>query len=236
MTNKEETRREFNEEFDSQPSLYHKYNYSLVKKYIKNKRVLDVGCWSGQLVSLEIKSAARVVGIDPGAQAINYAKKTIPKAKFIVGRAQKLPFKKNSFDAVTFCDVIEHLPAGSELLALQEIYRVLKPNGIMLVATPNNHPLSILFDPAYFLVGHRHYSAGNLAGMIRKSGFKVRSIYKKGGIARLISINVDTIFKHIFKKKFKYPSWLNKMLEEELHAEGVAGIYILSQKTQASDQ
>jgi len=62
-----------------------------------------------------------------------------------------LPFENNSFKQVYFCDVIEHLSPTKMIFALQEIHRVLKPGGKLILSTPNLNRLSGLFR---FLAGH----------------------------------------------------------------------------------
>lgn len=84
---------------------------------------------------------------------IDYARKKIPKASFFVGSVNNLPFEDNSFDVVIFLAVLEHIPKDTEPQALAEIHRVLKPNGLLILETPNKHLFSFLLDPAYFLLG-----------------------------------------------------------------------------------
>src|SRR5205823_2016517 len=49
---------------------------------------------------------------------------------------EAIPYEDGSFDAIVFSEVIEHL-AGSPLPALQEMTRVLRPGGKLIVTTPN---------------------------------------------------------------------------------------------------
>ncbi len=62
-----------------------------------------------------------------------------------------LPFLTDSFQQVYFCDVIEHLPLPVIELTLEEIRRILKPDGLLILSTPNLNRLSNLFR---FLSGH----------------------------------------------------------------------------------
>lgn len=99
--------------------------------------------------------------------------------------AQELPFGDGEFDAVAYCEVLEHLyrdPAAS----LTGIHRVLKSGGMLLLTTPN--PASApnvwrllrrqsIYDP---ISGHgiygrhqREYSARELADLLQRSGFSV---------------------------------------------------------------
>jgi len=98
----------------------------------------------------------------------------------VVGSVLSLPFQEESFPACTFTDVIEHLPVGSEQRALSEIYRVLKPGGWVLITTPNSAMGLTFTDPFWWLRGHRHYSRGQLVGLLRGVGFVVDGAWTTG--------------------------------------------------------
>src|SRR3989344_3079864 len=150
-------RRTINPSTDIEPAETHIFNASLAKRYIQKKKVLDIGCWTGQLEKLINQEAKELVGLEPDKDAVMVAKKAVSGVSFFVGTAEKLPFKNRSFDTVIFFDVIEHIPAQTELKCLKEIYRVLKPKGILILSTGYKHPIGVLFDPAFWAFGHRHY-------------------------------------------------------------------------------
>jgi len=216
--------------FDKVPSIHHRFNYEISKKYIKNKKILDIGCWTGQFIQLAQKQTRNVYGIDPNKEATQYAQKTYPSARFYNGSVEKLPFKKNTFDVVTFLEVIEHIPKRNETKALKEIARVLKKDGLLVISTPYNNPLSILLDPAFFLMGHRHYSQKQMTTLMKSNGFQIVNVYKTGGIGRLITSNIEMIYKHIFKKSFVPPKILINQIENEYKNGGFAEIHLIAQK------
>ncbi|MBU1499651.1 class I SAM-dependent methyltransferase, partial [Patescibacteria group bacterium] len=106
---------------------------SLIPK--SRRRVLDIGCGDGALLSL-IKNAA-LYGIDLDQASLDYAAAKV-KAKFIQGSAEKLPFESNFFDVVLATEIIEHLSQPELMLA--EIQRVLKPDGSLILTTPIKQP------------------------------------------------------------------------------------------------
>lgn len=70
------------------------------------------------------------------------------------GRIEKIPFKKRSFDVVVLTEILEHLPNPG--IALQEVSRVLKKDGIVVVSVPNNDLKRKIYSlmiriPKYFL-------------------------------------------------------------------------------------
>ena len=220
--------RQVNPTFDV-PSLTHAFFFKTSLPYITNKKVLDIGCWSGMFESMAIDKVKHITGIDPSKKAITMAKKQNPKATFFVGKAEKLNFRNNTFDAVIFCEVIEHIPKGHEDRVIKEISRVLKPGGHVVLTTPHNHPISILLDPAFFLISHRHYSVNYLKKLITNNGFKIKHQSLFGGIFYLINANLELIFKHLFNTRFVPPKFLEKLILSE-YKNGFAGNVIIARK------
>lgn len=215
--------------YDVKPSFHHQFNANLLKPYLsQDEGLLDIGCWTGQLIAL-LKNNCRIVGIDISEKPLKTARQLYPGAKFIKASVLNLPFPNGSFSTVAFNDVIEHLPAGSEEKALKEIKRVLKPQGKVLLTTMLDHPLSKLFDPAWVL-GHRHYSEKYLTDLLGNSGFRVMRIYKTGGFTRALSYLVELAYKHILGKKFLPPRKLEELIQKEyISGKGFYEIHIFAQ-------
>lgn len=226
----ESKRRRVNFAFDKITPAQQKAYYSFSKKYIKNKTILDVGCWTGRYTSFASKYAKKAVGVDPSHEAINDARREIPQASFLVGAVNHLPFKDKSFDAVIFLAVLEHIPEGTESQALIEIHRVLKQNGYLILETPNKHPLSILLDPAYFLIGHRHYSRTYLCDLLRRVGFTIMEFYNRGGTLYQITAILELIAKHILRRPLLFSNWIEKRIQISYSKRGYAAIRIIAKK------
>jgi len=108
--------------------------------------LLDVGCglchWS-RLISQFLPTGAQISGLDADPKWGSEKQDIIDKFKargmdfqVFQGDAYALPFADNSFDAVTCQTLLIHL--ANPLKALQEMYRVVKPGGIIICAEPNN--------------------------------------------------------------------------------------------------
>ena len=97
----------------------------------RSKRVLDIGCGDGVLLSLI--GGGRLYGVDLDQTSLDYAATRV-KAKLVKAAAENLPFKANFFDLVIATEIIEHL-AKPELM-LAEIKRVLKLGGRVILTTP----------------------------------------------------------------------------------------------------
>lgn len=224
-------KRKVNHYFDIFPSIQHQYNLDISKNLIKDKVILDLGCWSGQYTKLAVKFAKKTFGMDPSKQSIVFARKKITSAQFKVGSVLKIPFKENFFDFIIFSEVVEHIPSGTEKKAISEIKRVLKPNGYLLISTPSNHLLSVLLDPAFFLIKHRHYSRETLLSFL-KNDFQIEKVFYTRGIFSLIISNIELLFKYLFNKKPTIPNWLYKKLKDEYYKGGFASIYVLAKLKQ----
>lgn len=224
----ESTRRKVDIDSDSEPTYHHKYNLTFSLPYIKNKKVLDIGCWTGQFEKLALQKAKTITGIDPGIEAIKIAKIMVSKANFKVANALKVPFNKNCFDTVALLDVIEHIPLNTEKVCLKEIKRVLKPNGYLILSTPSSHPLSIILDPAFFIIGHRHYSEEKLRSLLTKAGFKIVKVNYTGGVFTMFSGIVGSFYKHLLKKKFIIPGWWKEKINDEYTYKGFTEIHIVA--------
>jgi 2-polyprenyl-6-hydroxyphenyl methylase / 3-demethylubiquinone-9 3-methyltransferase len=100
---------------------------------------LDVGCGGGYLPQELTNLFDQVTGVDASlgsvAAAHTHALISGHKIAYRVSRAESLPFADATFDAVTCCDVLEHVDDLDRLLA--EVARVLKPGGIFVYDTIN---------------------------------------------------------------------------------------------------
>ena len=136
------------------------WEYGMLLNYFKkkNKKILDIGSGGSLLPDFLASSGAKVTSIDiekPMEKRPVFAKgydeakeKKLAKVEFVVGDMTKLPFKKNSFDAVICISAIEHLDTKMEggfyskkeywnrtIRALREMARVTKKNGLFYLTT-----------------------------------------------------------------------------------------------------
>lgn len=140
-------------------------------------RLLDIGCSSGALLRSAMTHGFDAEGVEPAAQAAEFAKGT--GLKVFQGYLEEARFPASSFDAVTLMEVIEHLPDPSALL--REVWRVLKPNGVLVVGTGNAASWTVRLVGArwgYFQVaghgGHiSFFNPTSLGVLAQRCGFRV---------------------------------------------------------------
>ncbi len=154
-------------------------------------RVLDAGCGEGVLVD-EYHAKLRIEGLDA-----HYA-----SARVRQGVLTALPYANGEFDRAMCLDVLEHLPFDEQPVALQELYRVLKPGGELLVSVPN---LAHLQSRVQFLLrGRLIRTASELkhpgdrpgheyAAMATRAGFQ---LVTRGGIFPTVPVLTRIIRKH----------------------------------------
>jgi len=209
-----------------EPGIEQRFNFDFSKKYIENKHILDVGCWTGMFELLAYEHVSKLTAVDVEPKALEILKKNIPQVECYEAFSHKLPFPDKTFDVVTFWAVIEHIPVGYELASILEMKRVLKSGGYLFLTTMNKSIFSDILDPAYWLVGHRHYKKENLTKMLLDAGFKVENVKLHGSF--LSSFNVISFYmsKYIFKNKLPKIKFLEKKLVKNYYDPGFFEIAI----------
>jgi ubiquinone/menaquinone biosynthesis C-methylase UbiE len=104
-------------------------------------RVLDLGCGTGVLTRmiadrLDVDAGGGAVGIDAAAKMVRVARKKRATAncRFEVMAAESLSFADGSFDAVVSSLFFHHVPMDLKERALTEAFRVLRPDGRLVIA------------------------------------------------------------------------------------------------------
>ncbi len=100
---------------------------------LKNKKILDIGCGVGRWCLYFNKFSNKVTGIDIDKIRLKKAKLKNDKTTFLQMFANKLSFKSNSFDFINSITVLQHIPYNKKFLAIQEIGRVTKKGGYVLI-------------------------------------------------------------------------------------------------------
>lgn len=125
---------------DTQLTMEHYQRYYSVLPFVRDKIVLDAACGEGYGTALLATSAALVTGIDISADAIERARQNYVDRNnidFIAASIAQLPAKDHSVDVVISFETIEHVAEELQWKFLDEIKRVLKEDGILIMSTPN---------------------------------------------------------------------------------------------------
>tara|TARA_B100000945_G_scaffold321369_1_gene335508 strand:- start:1127 stop:1915 length:789 start_codon:yes stop_codon:yes gene_type:complete len=101
-------------------------------------KILDIGCGRGEMINACSDLGANAVGIDYADAAISLTKSLKTNQKVSLSDAKSLPFPNNFFDRVLILDVVEHLYPWELNKVLKQIFRVLSPEGQLIVHTAPN--------------------------------------------------------------------------------------------------
>lgn len=172
--------------------------FELVSSMISKKsKILDLGAGAGHLSRRIYNFLIENKFNSKNLYATDFFKKSFQASEVTFKQAdfnKKLPFSNSSFDIVYSVEVIEHLRCPYDFL--DECYRILKPNGMLIISTPNILSLKSRFN--FFITGFNELykppsikpeNAGRLCGHImplhlayydyglRKSGFSLMELF-----------------------------------------------------------
>jgi SAM-dependent methyltransferase len=118
----------------------HWHRYVFARAFVQGLRVLDVACGEGYGSALLGQVAAHVTGVDIDVETLDHARSAYAdraNVEFIHGSAAALPLPDASVDVITSFETIEHLEAADQPRMLAEFARVLRPDGFVIVSSPN---------------------------------------------------------------------------------------------------
>ncbi len=133
--------RHTNDEAGRKNLLNHQKFYRFASQFVEGCSVVDLGCGTGYGATiLHEAKAVNISGCDLSQHALKYAEKHFGDiASFSCQGVTELnQYESNSFDVAISCEVLEHVKDfGVEDQAVQEMLRVLKPDGLAIIGTPN---------------------------------------------------------------------------------------------------
>lgn len=145
---------------------------------------LDIGCATGMLIESMKKEGWDVRGVDVCRESAEYGK-AHRGVDIFPGTLEEAHFPEETFGAVHFSHLIEHVPDPRGFLA--EVRRILAPGGYALITTPNIDGFQArLFRKAWRSAIADHlvlFSRKTLQRLVRESGFEVRQSVTWGGLA-----------------------------------------------------
>lgn len=179
-----------------------KYNEFLSHR--RPGKILDIGCATGSFLRVMKNNGWQVSGIDVSEWACDYSKSQGLQNIFCTTIENAL-FDNESFDAVNMNHTLEHV--HDPIKTLTEVYRVLKPGGLLLIEVPNER----LFPYNYKLINalmpkhlprrntpHSHFclfTTRTLKKNLEMSGFKIKLLREEG------FSSTGRIGTYVFKKK-----------------------------------
>jgi ubiquinone/menaquinone biosynthesis C-methylase UbiE len=109
----------------------------LIKNLVSaDDTILDVGCGEGIITAILATKNKYIIGCDYAQEALSKAKKKHPHIEFLYSNSTNLRFKNEIFSKVVFSDLAEHLMPVQFIKSLNEIRRVLRKGGTLILTTP----------------------------------------------------------------------------------------------------
>ncbi|WP_319470721.1 class I SAM-dependent methyltransferase [uncultured Pseudodesulfovibrio sp.] len=105
-----------------------------------SRTVLDLCCGTGMLAGMAADRGARVVGVDLSPAMLHEGRTKHPAVTFLDGDATSLIFSDNEFDAVLLSFALHEKSRQSGYEILAEAWRVMKPDGVLLIADYRKPP------------------------------------------------------------------------------------------------
>lgn len=153
----------------------------------KKEKILEAGCSWGFYLTLinKVFRDVHLYGVDIDEKSLFFAKRDLKATGIKILKSdlqKKLPFRNNFFDKIIISEVAEHLTDDKK--AFQQLLRVLKPGGTLIVTVPNkNYPL--FWDPVNWLMerfADKHVKCGFWAGIWNDH----KRLYTKDSLKKLL--------------------------------------------------
>jgi SAM-dependent methyltransferase len=152
----------------------HEVAYRRLMPHCSDSTVLEAGCGEGYGADLVASVARRVVGLDYDPRTVAHVAARYPSITTVRGNLAALPLATSAVDVVVNLQVIEHLWDQPGFLA--ECARVLRPDGLLLVSTPNRITFSPGRDTPLNPFHTRELDAEELTGLLVDAGFTVQEM------------------------------------------------------------
>ncbi len=198
----------------------------VAEENLEGKDILDVGCGFGWFeISALDRGAKSVHGVEPAEGDLETARGGMQRegVRFDTGTATSLPYDDATFDTVVAWEVLEHVPKNEELRLLTEAHRVLREGGKLYLSTPHAALRSMVLDPAWWFLGHRHYAMNALLRLAKEAGFNVETSVVRGGWREILMMLDLYVAKWLFRRRPFWHRYMCRQVDREFA--GAGGFY-----------
>jgi ubiquinone/menaquinone biosynthesis C-methylase UbiE len=147
-----------------------------------NSSLLEVGCGTGRDALELVQICGEYTGLDGSTGMLALAKEVLPSARFEIGNFMELPYNKESFDACWCASTLLHCNRSEIEKPVQEIYRILKPDGTAFISMrkkididEHTKPIIGTSEDRYFA----YYTIEEFANIAESAGFKILQVHEK---------------------------------------------------------
>jgi SAM-dependent methyltransferase len=153
----------------------HEVVYERLADRCAGRDVLEAGCGEGYGADLIAGIARHVIGLDYDESAVAHVRARYPRVEMRHGNLAELPLPDGAVDVVVNFQVIEHLWDQGQFVA--ECRRVLRPNGLLLMSTPNRITFSPGRDTPINPFHTRELNAAELTDLLTSAGLRMDGRY-----------------------------------------------------------
>ena len=166
----------------------------------EEKKLLDVGCGTGDFLHIAKQNHWNVSGIEPNEKARAIANKKTNDTVFEVEHLLKL--NSNSFNVITLWHVLEHLPKLEEHISI--LKSILKQNGVLIIAVPNYKSYDSKYYKEFWAAFDTprhlwHFSQTAISKLVEKKNMKV---------VDTLPMKWDSYYVSLLSEKYK-SGWMN---------------------------
>ena len=189
--------------------LFSRLIHSLKLDYASS--ILDVGCSTGTNLRMLTNSGfLNVIGFDRNPLTLNYVAAE-DCASLVIGDVCELPFDDQSFSLILATDIIEHV--DDDKRAVEEMFRVLKTGGFMLISVPT---FRSLWGPQDNLSHHkRRYRLAELLAILNRDDSEILSSFYFNFLL-FIPILIVRKFLNLMQMNFRSENEINTVFVNKL--------------------
>jgi 2-polyprenyl-3-methyl-5-hydroxy-6-metoxy-1,4-benzoquinol methylase len=168
----------------------------LISKFYKTGNILDIGCGTGEFLKTVKDAKWDTIGIEPSSEV---RKMAIDNYGLDVREEKEIKnLGSQSFDIITMWHVLEHVPQLNE--RLEDLKRLIKPNGIIIIAVPNCSSLDAKiysqYWAAYDVPRHLyHFTPKDIESLFKKHELKV---------FRILPMIFDSFYVSLLSEKYRF--------------------------------
>ena len=169
-------------------------------KNFKERKLLDIGCGTGDFLKKAKDNDWIVSGIEPNEKARKIANSKTNNS--VLKTEHLLKFETNSFDVITLWHVFEHLPNIEEYI--QIIRKLLKDTGVLIIAVPNYKSYDAKFYKSFWAAYDPprhlwHFSRTSISSLLEKFNFRLE---------KMLPMKFDAFYVSLLSEKYK-TGWMN---------------------------
>lgn len=169
-----------------------KNKVKLISSYSSKGKVLDIGAGTGEFLATAKKEGWDVTGFE-----VNPKAKTIASSKGINMEESLKELESSSFDIITMWHVLEHISNLEEYIL--ELYRLIKPNGTIIIAVPNFKSFDASFYGRYWAAYDTprhlwHFSKKAIEKLFGEKGMKLTEV---------LPMKLDSFYVSLLSEKYK---------------------------------